>query len=292
MNNSDPLVSVNIPTLNSENTISECIESVLKQTYKNIEVLVIDGGSRDNTVSIAKNLGATVLLDEGSLLSARKTGILSSSGQFILLLDSDQVLRPNSIEILVKSTEENDMLCLGESAVSQRKLPQKLLNASKQLSQSNLSEYLNPYSGLLLPRFFRASLIKNAINTIKPRAFEIVFDRDHQIIFYESWKLSNKVGFVGDLLYHDEPSSLVTVIKKAYRWGISAGFLRSSDLYSELLKNKSIIRRPGNSTNGSESKFTLFLSTTLITLVKAFPYGFGYLLGNLSGFKERRRLSD
>ena len=55
MANELPLISIIIPTLNSAKFLKECLDSVKKQTYKNIEVLIIDGGSKDSTVEIIKS---------------------------------------------------------------------------------------------------------------------------------------------------------------------------------------------------------------------------------------------
>ena len=60
MKNKLPLVSINIPTYNSQKTLGETLASIKKQTYPNIEIIVADGYSRDRSVAIAKSYGAKV----------------------------------------------------------------------------------------------------------------------------------------------------------------------------------------------------------------------------------------
>lgn len=79
-----PLVSINIPTYNSEKTLDQCLSSVKNQTYKKIEIIIIDSYSTDRTIEIAKKFSAEILTAE-SLATARKTGVEGSKGKYILL---------------------------------------------------------------------------------------------------------------------------------------------------------------------------------------------------------------
>lgn len=99
----EPLVSVVIPTLNSENTILRCLNSVLTQTYKNIEIVLVDGGSRDKTLQIAKNFNIKIVaLNIPSMTKQTNIGIANSSGKYIYRLDSDVVLSPTVVEECVQ----------------------------------------------------------------------------------------------------------------------------------------------------------------------------------------------
>lgn len=283
MNENSPIISVCIPTYNSESTIANCLKSIIDQSFLNYEIIVVDGGSSDRTTEIVKNFGARVINDKNSLLEARVIGILEARGQFILLLDSDQILLQSSLERCLVQMKDNDMLCLGERAAITVSTTQKLMNASKTVSQSNPEKYLNPFSGLLIPRFFNADLLKLAVRQIPPIALEIVFDRDHQIIYYEAWKISKKIKFVDNVLFHEEPEGFTLLLRKAYRWGYTAGFLRSAHLYDQLLKEKVFIRTMGDGIGSTLSRTRLVMAANLITFLKGLPYVFGYLLGFLKG---------
>ena len=59
------MVSVVIPTYNSERTLEKCLKSIVDQTYKNIEIIIVDKFSEDKTVEIAKSYGARIIQDYG-----------------------------------------------------------------------------------------------------------------------------------------------------------------------------------------------------------------------------------
>jgi glycosyltransferase involved in cell wall biosynthesis len=84
-----PLVSFVIPVLNSERTLEKCIESIVRQNYPKIEILLIDSGSFDSSLNIAKRFGAKIYHFIGPLGDVRNFGINNSSGELIALWDSD-----------------------------------------------------------------------------------------------------------------------------------------------------------------------------------------------------------
>lgn len=106
MNNK--LVSVIIPVFNSEKYIEESIESVLGQTYKNIELICIDDGSTDNSLSILESFGDKIVLIKSSncgASEARNKGISLAEGEYIAFLDADDVWEINKIELQMKQFE-------------------------------------------------------------------------------------------------------------------------------------------------------------------------------------------
>lgn len=110
------LVSIVIPAFNSEKYIKETLESCLSQTYKNIELVIVNDGSNDHTEKIIFevlktsdcNINYSLQNNEG-LCGARNKGISMANGSFILFLDSDDLLFPNAIEVLISSIEDNDV---------------------------------------------------------------------------------------------------------------------------------------------------------------------------------------
>jgi glycosyltransferase involved in cell wall biosynthesis len=98
---SNPLVSVIIPTYNRAETVSETIDSVLQQTYRNIEVIVIDDGSRDNTQEILRAYGErihNIHQENAGQMVARNRGIREARGEIICFLDSDDLWLPRCLE--------------------------------------------------------------------------------------------------------------------------------------------------------------------------------------------------
>jgi glycosyltransferase involved in cell wall biosynthesis len=84
-----PKVSFIIPTLNSERTLEKCLKSIIAQKYPSIEIIIIDGGSTDNTIGIAKRYATQVFKFRGSLGAARQLGIDHASGELVANWDSD-----------------------------------------------------------------------------------------------------------------------------------------------------------------------------------------------------------
>lgn len=99
-----PLVSVIIPAYNAEKFLLKTLESILSQTYKNIEVLVIDDGSQDRTAeivqSIAQKDNQVILLQQenSGVAAARNLGINKSKGEFIAPIDADDIWYPQNLE--------------------------------------------------------------------------------------------------------------------------------------------------------------------------------------------------
>jgi len=107
-NNIDFKVSVIIPTYNRGNLIIKSIKSVLNQTFKNLEVIVIDDGSSDNTEHLVnkitdKRLKYVKLSSNKGSSNARNIGIKNADGQFISFQDSDDIFYPNKIEKQLKN---------------------------------------------------------------------------------------------------------------------------------------------------------------------------------------------
>jgi len=205
------LVSINIPTLNSERTIAKCLQSIAQQSYKNVEIIVIDSYSNDNTVAIAKRYGAKVVY-ERKLPRQRMKGIMESKGDYILLLDSDQELEPRAIEKCIKESKENgyDALILREKSIyDEKSWLSKLLAYNMEIVQRDPDVYL----GTALPRFFKAALLKK-INFIP----DDIGYFDHAFIYYEALRFRAKVGYADAIVYHHEIDSIVRFIKKFYKY--------------------------------------------------------------------------
>lgn len=208
------LVAINIPTYNSQKTLNECLSSVKNQVYKNIEIIIIDSYSTDSTVEIAKKYGAKILSAE-SLATARKIGVEASKGKYIFLLDSDQILEPNTIEKCVKTCEEEgyDGVTLFERSIIQKNtFVERVIAYDKWLFHSAHDDH--PIYGDAIPRFFKADYLKR-INFLDnpPITFE------HSIVHQQIVKMGAKIKFIDTYINHYETPTFIAVAKKFYRYG-------------------------------------------------------------------------
>ena len=123
MYNEEIKISIIIPAWNVEKYIFRALDSCLKQTYENIEIVVIDDGSTDQTVKIVKvyqQKDARVRLLEQphkGVSAARNLGIDEVNGQKIIFLDSDDWLVKNAIEILIRKTQQYPNFLVGGKSV-------------------------------------------------------------------------------------------------------------------------------------------------------------------------------
>jgi glycosyltransferase involved in cell wall biosynthesis len=107
-----PLVSVIIPNYNSGNYLHEALMSVFSQDYKSLEVIVVDDGSTDDSLSKITEFSEQILLlksENFGAASARNIGILASKGQLIAFLDSDDLWVASKLSTQVEILEENDL---------------------------------------------------------------------------------------------------------------------------------------------------------------------------------------
>ena len=101
-----PTISVIVPVYNTEQYLHRCIDSVLAQTYKDFELLLIDDGSTDSSGAIcdeyaAKDARVKVFHKEnGGVSSARRIGVEQSHGEFIYFVDSDDAILPDTLEMM------------------------------------------------------------------------------------------------------------------------------------------------------------------------------------------------
>lgn len=111
MEKSNPLVSIVIPVHNGEKYIKESIDSCLNQTYKNIEIIVVDDKSEDRTLEILKEYGQKLTVipveKQNGLGNVINIGIRASKGKYIARMDADDIMYPTRIEKQIQYLESN-----------------------------------------------------------------------------------------------------------------------------------------------------------------------------------------
>ena len=143
------LVSVIITVYNVEEYLRKCLDSVINQTYTNLEIICIDDGTQDNCGAILdeyaqKDSRIIVIHQENAgVAAARNQGLDIAKGEYIAFVDSDDWLEPECYETMVKQMEENpdvDLVSCGVNIIDN-------INYDKKKYQSMTNWYSYPFSG-------------------------------------------------------------------------------------------------------------------------------------------------
>lgn len=272
----NPLVTISTPTFNSEKTIDRCLSGIKNQTYNNIEVNIIDGGSKDKTLAIAKKYNAKCKVFKGSLLAARYEGVKWARGKYTLIFDSDQILENNSIKTAVEMSEKGnfEMLVFEEDVYKADTFLEKLFACDRKLI--NTINDLSPFTGVIMPRFFRTEILKKAYGNIPRKYFSRTGGPDHAIVYYEAWRLSQRISTVPNAVKHIEPPDLFTLWRKFYKWGYTSIDAHYGK-YGHLMKTKERFR------TGLFTKGLLVesLGSIILLILKGLAFKLGYISAKL-----------
>jgi len=229
---SQPLVSVIVPTKNSSAVLEACLKSIANQTYKNIELIVVDNFSTDNTQDIAKKYTKHVYAKGPERSTQRNFGVAESSGQYVAIIDSDMELTENVIKSCVQTIINNPEL----KAVI---IPEESFGEGfwAQCKKLERSFYLNiPW--IEAARFFYK-------NTYKETG-----GYDEKMISGEDWDLSQRVaelgpiGRINELIYHNEGRlSLIRTLKKKYYYAQQFSKYKNSTSSKNIDSQISIVQR-------------------------------------------------
>lgn len=118
-----PLISVIVPVFNVEKYLNECVTSIINQTYTNMEIILIDDGSSDNSPIMCDNFAKqdsriiVIHKENGGQSSARNAGLDAAKGEFVMFVDSDDFIDKQLVEYLLSITKEYsvDIACCSKN---------------------------------------------------------------------------------------------------------------------------------------------------------------------------------
>ncbi len=217
---SNPLVSVIVTTKNEENNIEICLKSIKFQSYKNIEIIVVDNYSNDKTKEIA-NKYTDLVCDKGPERSAQRNyGVSVSKGEFILYIDADMIFAPFVIESCVIEIK-NSPLTVG-LYIPEIILGNGLFCKTRRFERS----------------FYNATPI-DAIRFVKKDIFIKVNGFDESFSGPEDWDFNRKVSDLGELELLGNYKVLSDAKEKESGFSKEiANFLISNGINSKDLYNK------------------------------------------------------
>ena len=201
-----PLVSVIIPTKNSQATLEICLDSIRRQTYDKIEIIIVDSGSRDSTRDIAASFGATIVSHNSKMAAARNFGSKLARGDFLFHMDSDMKLSPRVVEKCILALQDGACAAV---------VPQ-IYEGEGFFGKCRALEF----KCLVDDRLIKSSRFMTRV------AFETVGGYDDSLDAGEDWDITQKIEFRYKIAYIGVPLvhgwgkySLSKTMRKSYNYG-------------------------------------------------------------------------
>lgn len=204
------LISIIVPVYKVEQYLDECIETIVSQTYRNIEIVLVDDGSPDRCSEICdewaeKDTRIHVIHKEnGGLSDARNVGLAASSGSFIAFVDSDDLLEPEYIEYLYRAICETGA-DISECRFSRFKNDHETVNGPQcmclpyiQTGEDALyhfSNFITPANHIVWDKLYRRELIEDE---------PFIYGRQSQDVLFSChiFGKCNKIARIDNTLYH------------------------------------------------------------------------------------------
>ena len=261
-----PLVSIIIPTYNSQKSIKKCLESIKNQYYKRIEILVADRHSRDATTLIARQHNAKMISLDAERSEAKNYAAKNAYGDFLLFIDSDMILHSKVIEECVNTCIQKNVDAI---IIPEKYIGEGMLGKWKKDEKTSLSATSS--KSMEIPRFFR----KSAFLHVHGYDEKLVCGEDFDL-FQRFEKLGYKTAKIDSEIFHFEGRpSLRSILSKAYWYGKTFPALIQKNP-SNTIKRYFIFRltflKNANVTFGNADSLVGF------NILKLFEY-FAYFLG-------------
>ena len=214
-----PQISVVIPSYNYAHFISDAIRSVLAQTFRDFEIIVVDDGSTDNTQGVVAQFGKQVRYiyqaNQGPC-AARNTGIKASQGQFVALLDADDVWLPKKLELQLPLLEAHSQVGLVYSGMYLFDSETSAIIGEHPISRC--------HEGHVLRQLYLDQFVPSPTPLIRREVFDRVGLFDETMIGPDDWDMWLRIAANYDFAFVAEPLAM-------YRIHASWGASKSPELY-------------------------------------------------------------
>ena len=239
------LVSVIVPVYNIQDYVKNCIDSILNQDFENIEIIIVNDGSTDNSLNIlnlnySSNKQIRIINQENQGLScSRNNGLKEAIGSYVAFIDGDDWIEPNMIsEMYCKAIKEDaDVVCCrlqyengNNRYVSGRNYTTDIINKEDLLFNVFYGRNIQTSAAIKLYR--REWLLKNEIY-FKPKAINEDAIFIVRVAFY-----ANKMALINKPFYHAIERS--SSISRSFSWKIVEHLLSALDNQKDFLKEKGI----------------------------------------------------
>ena len=188
----DQLVSVIIPCFNHGKYLRTSIRSVLRQTYKQVEIVVVDDGSTDNTRRIAQRFTKVKYIYQNNqgLSAARNTGIDYCNGTFLVFLDADDWLMPEAISINIRHLHQNPEAVFVSGAHKKVYKNKIIPEIQKPIGLDPYHQLLHQnYIGMIAAVMFRRGIFDHFCYDVSLKSCEdydlyLMITRDHPVVHH------------------------------------------------------------------------------------------------------------
>lgn len=236
------LISVIIPAYNVEDTITECIESVQNQTYKNTEIIVVDDGSTDQTANIIKTSFSGVTLisipHKGSPGYVRNRGIKRARGAYISFIDADDYWEPDVLDILMDGFARNPDAMLSYGTLRYQ---------GGGHSGTDVHTLRSAYDGYVFDKLLRKNFIQMHPVLVKRKAFDTSgwFDESLDVSIAEDYDLWLRIAYHFQVVYCPQAKGYYR-IREGSQFHKTDLIRRNNDIMAVLykMKNKLGVRHP------------------------------------------------
>lgn len=207
----NPNISVIIPMYNAERYVEKCLESIINQTYKNIEVIIINDGSTDNSKEICENFAKkdnrikVITTENRGAGSARNTGLEMAKGEYISFIDSDDYIVEDYYERLYSMLQKtNADIAIGRYKRVYENETMHFINSGEMKEITSREELLELY-GEDEDRYINAVLVTNKLFRRSLFGDDIRFPIrrliDDEFIIYKLIDKSRKIVYTDDVMY-------------------------------------------------------------------------------------------
>lgn len=195
------MVSIIIPVFNGEKFISHAIKSILNQTYKNIEIIVIDDGSIDKTADIVKDFDKIRYIHQNNKgpAASRNLGMALSRGEYIAFLDADDLYEPEKIQKQIQILEKYKEI---DVVYTDMKLVDENLQFIKYINSDYIIEYGKSFLAMLL--FRQIVPIPHSI-MIRRKCYDEGIKYDERLIHAEDYEFIIRLAEKHKFKYLQEP---------------------------------------------------------------------------------------
>lgn len=199
------MISVIIPVYNGEKTIKRCINSIINQTYSNLDIIIVNDGSSDNTQFICEEISnnysfvKVINKENAGVSEARNTGIEFSKGEYIIFVDSDDIIEADMCETLLKNNKKSIMPICGINLVNEAGNIIESLDFNK---NGIMDGYLDKNQYLKL---FKMDLLNSPCNKL----FSAKLIKTYDIRFDKKLSIGEDLIFVMDYLKYIDGFSII-----------------------------------------------------------------------------------